>query len=440
MSAPQPVLVIRSPEDGSRVSVLSFDQWGQGYRRAAPERREELDRLVRGGTFERDGLVLKDAALTLARQRLLRAQVDDSHRGGGWANRWDDLHRSERTGQPMRMLIPGLVPWGWVPMLGGPPKVGKTKVVANYSAALALPAYRLFDHFEPATLTEDERARLVVVINAETPSEGFEEELRLAGVTDLDSEMSNLRVIHLEDELGGPGAMDLTDPAKFAWWVWRLTYCDRCDGDDDFAPVAVVVDGVTAILKEEGKSTAMYSDWYAAFRRLLRTVGTPNGLATGHTFATVDKLLGGVESMAGPDGIWTYTADNPVDADDPRWFSVMPRSVGPRVPRTRLRVNEDGRLQMAGERSGRRRVSAEGQAEDVSLQEAILAYVGACNDDGRGPTWTEVRAQALARNPDVDAALTGLVESERLATRPRRARGGGREHWVPNHSNLPNPA
>lgn len=228
-------------------------------------------------------------------------------------------------------------------------------------------------------------------INAETPPLELEAEaLRLLGPFE-DWEEEVVQIVHLE-QLGGAQMFDLTDPNIYTMWRLRMTHCSACNGTDDRPPAVVIVDGVTAILLAAGKGVEHVGLWFAAFRRLMREIGTPNALAIGHNTLTGSHLMGGVPAMAGSDGLWNYSSD---DVDDPfsaRRFSVVPRLGG--IPVAPIKVNrgEDGRL-MAGS-------VAEAAAEKGATDREIILAVAHRTKD------------YVLLHPGVDGqALTDNVES-----------------------------
>ncbi|HEU5025240.1 MAG TPA: AAA family ATPase [Spirillospora sp.] len=306
----------------------------------APELRDEL---IREGALTRDdGTPITGRPAQRVRDRLLGTY---DH-----LPRWGD--RDRRDEAPRRMLIPGLWPWGHIPVLGGNAKAGKTTIVADLAKALVLPGYRFLGHFDPVEGLEypnpdrdDEddvpppdrnRGRGVVLINAETPRDDMEAAVgtdRGWGSFTPDA----LRVAHLED-MGGASWFDVTDPEKYDRWAHELTACEECDGSDELPPFAVIVDGVTAIL---GGDMNRYGEWYAAFRRLLREIDVPNGLAVFHNTMSGGHPMGGVGSQTGADGLWRYSSG---DSDDPassRWFSVNPRLGGVPIRPTKVVLSEE---------------------------------------------------------------------------------------------------
>lgn len=254
--------------------------------------------------------------------------------GSGW---WED--GPEAGG---RWVIPGLWPWGHMPQLTGQPKVGKTVAVVNLTASLLIPERRFLDHFEPSGLTQDDRSRGIVLINAETPPAALVTELRAATEDDPDAR-EWLDVFHLE-RLGGAATFDLTEPALFDHWAHELTWCNDCNRSDDWTPSVVIVDGLTAILAAAGKGVEHYGLWYAKFRSLMTELRVPNALVVGHSTLAGSHSMGGTEALAGPDGLWTYASDNVDNPRATRRFSVTPRMGGAVVPPLRVVRNESGRL------------------------------------------------------------------------------------------------
>lgn len=343
-----------------------------------------------------------------------------------------------------RWLVPGLWRSGTIPFLGGPPKVGKTTMVEDLAAALAIPGYRFLNHFEPADLTHAERrVRGIWLINAETSPEVVESDLIALGVTSD----HGLAVSHLED-LGGPELFDLTNPAAYDRWANEFVVCETCLGDDEIAPAVVIVDGVTAVLQAAGKGVEAYGSWYAQFRRLMREIGTENALAVGHNTMSGEHLLGGVEAQAGADGLWTYTMSNPDSPSSKRWFSTRPRRGGAVVPRTEVVLDTGGRLTMGALPTGTRHqsqdapealeeplggVSADSGPDhqpETSEAAQVFDYVARCNSAGKGPSARDIRENVRGPNNLVDRAVRDLVEAGSLVKSPRAGRGGGDSYWL----------
>ncbi|MQA05295.1 MAG: AAA family ATPase [Streptosporangiales bacterium] len=318
----------------------------------SPERYEAM---IREGEFTYDdGTPITGRPLQRLRERVL----------GTYANLPDKSYLGRRSSAQRRMLIPGFMPWGTIPMLGGNPKAGKTTIAVDFATALVMPGYRFLGHFEPAELTEEELGRGLLLINAETPPEDLEAPLdwlteQKVAILDHHLPVSDLLGIeHLED-LGGAHMFDVTDPALYDLWANRLTECHDCDGMDDWTPFAVIVDGVTAILHAAGKGVEAYGEWYAAFRRLMREIDVPNALAIAHNTMAGSHLMGGVEAQAGPDALWTYSSDNADDPASTRRFSVRPRTGGVAVPPMRVVLNPEGRPVVDGKATGEAKPSVD---------------------------------------------------------------------------------
>lgn len=265
--------------------------------------------------------------------------------------RYSRLRRSvaPTVDQAVRSLIAELWRWGSIPMLGGNPKAGKSTLVAELIAALIIPGSRFLGIFPPIEMTDEERARAIWLINAENGREELHEALMEVGLECAVGDNGELYycaegggvlyVEHLE-YLGGPSKFDLTDPDTYDEWAGRFMWCP-CDGtNEQEPPLVVIVDGVTAIL---GSKTERYGEWYASFRSLMRELDVANALGVAHNGLTTGHLMNGVESMAGPDGLWSYSSNNPDDPNSWRYVSVVPRLRGPKLARTRV-VMVDGRL------------------------------------------------------------------------------------------------
>jgi AAA domain len=351
-----------------------------------------------------------------------------------------------------RWLVPDLWRFGTIPFLGGPPKVGKTTMVADLAASLAIPGHRFLNHFEPADLTDAERhPRGIWLINAETSPEVVESDLVALGVISD----HGLAVSHLE-ELGGPDLFDITDPATYERWANEFVACETCLGDDDAPPAVVIVDGLTAILQAAGKGVEAYGNWYAQFRRLMREIGTENALVVGHNTMSGEHLMGGVEAQAGADALWTYSMSHPDNPSSKRWFSTRPRRGGAVVPRTEVVFGADGRLKMGPAPSGTRNHSQEaqeavlgttgrtsansGRDPQPETPEEVLDYVARCNSAGKGPSARDIRENVRGPNTLVDGAVRDLVESGSLIKSPRAGRGGGDSYWLQESGSVPSPS
>lgn len=394
-----------------RSITQTLEEWNDQWDSSSDHERERMTALARDAQVALpDGTPLSGATLFRMRQRLIDRHVRGVLPLGS---------PLATTKPPARPLIPGLWQWGTIPTLGGPPKVGKTTLLVDLAAALLVPGHRFLDHFDPVDLTEDERLGGVWLINAETPPVALEEELR---ALIPDEHLLRLHVWHLETE-GGAGTFDLTDPDLYEEWLLRLTNCEDCDGSDDWGPTAVLADGMTAFLAASGKTTAATGLWYAAFRRLVREVGTPNALATGHNVMRGGHLMGGVEASAPGDGLWSYDTGKA----GARVFSVKPRMGGPAVPPLRVTMSE-GRL-VAKAKSEKAKPRQE-KPLPVSVRERVLAYVKERNAEGVGPSQRAVREAVAGDNRSIDAALSGLVLEGVLASKVREGRGGGVAYWV----------
>ncbi len=375
-------------------------EWPQEFELGwdSPEQEAHARLVLAEGTFiDTDGEPVSEAVAERTRRVILGTPSLLSARRGL-------AHLSGESGR--RHLFDGLWPWGTYPMLGGAPKAGKTTLIADLVAALRVPDRRFLGRYA-ATLTEDERAREVWVFNAETPAVDFDNALSEAGV---DPDDQGLRVIHLDEE-GGPGLFDITDPEKFAFWAHELLdACEWCDGSDYSPPGVVIVDGVAAI----AGSQVRYAEWYAAFKRLMKAADVPNGIATGH--AVGDHLYDATTSMAGPDGVWIYTPRSPDDAASPRYFSVLPRMGGTRVPKSRVYLDA-GRLSLE---APKRQPSSEVRGIEATEADAGESVVPASEE----PEEDRWRSDVLARLQEAgaDGALTKeLTGSGRYGTLRRDA-------------------
>ena len=380
-----------------------------GWRPQTDQARE----IIRDGQFVRDdGTQLEGIAAKRLRDRLLGTydHMPKRSRGGNGA-----------TG-PRRMLIPGLWPWGTIPVLGGNPKAGKTTLVADLARALVIPGYRFLGCFDPVEEvrywdgetvdTDHNRERGVVLINAETPAEDMEAaigmDLEVKTTEGLTSVGRWLLIEHLE-ELGGASVFDVTRPEIYDLWAHRLAECFECDGSDDQTPFAVIVDGVTAVLDND---TNRYGQWYAAFRRLMREVDVPNALAVAHNTLSGNHLMGGVEAQAGADGLWTYSS---ADSDDPgssRWFSVRPRLGGVVIPPSRVTLDLERRPVMTRE-----------AAPTSSASPAAPADLG---DYGEGVALTAAYVQAHpgADGAEITEAVSWGTKGMKLNARSRAVSDG----------------
>jgi hypothetical protein len=378
-------------------------------------------RLNDGRFLSPDGSVMPEANARRLRHRIL----------GTYG--FHALSRDRVQVPPGRWLIPGLWRWGHIPMLAGNPKAGKTSLLIEMTAALLIPGYRFLGTFEPAELTDDERERGVWLFNAETPAGDFNEGLEAVGLS-LDDE--RLHVVHLEFEGGEASALDLTDPEHYARWEFDLIQCWECQGEDDQAPIAVLVDGLTAILSND---MTRYGTWYHEFRSLMRSLDVPNAIASGHATQAGGHLMGGVEAQAQADGLWTYSSMSADDTTSKRYFSVRPRLGGAAVPRTQI-VMEDGRL-LAKHRAGLLtpgsvRAAVPVEAVHASANRAggaskearagVLAKLG--HAGARGMRSTEITGSGEF-GKDRRKALRELEAEKVIASRPE---GRGERWWLSN--------
>lgn len=354
-------------------------------------------------------------------------------------------------------LIPGMQAWGTGVFLGGAPKSGKTELVADLVAALLVPGTRFLNYFEPADLPEDGVLdRGILVVNAETNSRVFRQLLWRAGVDDTARPGAQFRprdlvnVVDLAEGPGGPASFDVTDPAVFDRWSRDLVYDESgdLDGSGEWAPFAVIVDGLTAIL---GGETSRYGVWYSKFRELMALVGVENSFVTGHSTLRGDHLMGGVEALAGSDGNWVYTL---ADADNPwssRVFRTSPRTgngdpFSARVKRTdgRLLIDPSTVRWASPERPVNASEGPSGTNPPAGTHEApqghpqtggvirekVLDFVSRCNGAGTGPSVRQIRDEIPGDNSEVDSALRALVDDGRLTQKTRKGRGGGHAYWA----------
>jgi hypothetical protein len=400
----------------ARANVYSFEGWAREYRGSGPERQEQMEALVSGGTVHRrrDEVVLDGRDLIVLRQRLARVMQGRDH-----TNYWDE---QTPEAAPVRFLLDGLWPWGTCPSLAGQYGSGKTRLLVNLLRALVDPTVRFLGTFGPTTLTEEEMGRTIEYLNCETPAELFEEELRRVGL-DRDSEgfwgvpgqerSHSIRVRHLEQE-GGADIFDITDPVIFDDWVFRLTYCESCEGrdpGDDVSPVLLIVDTMTAVLGDADKDSSDYGAFIAAFHRLLRVCDIPNGLTVGHSYGTTARLLGSPENMTRQDGRWSYMSD---DAENPlatRRFKVQPRSTAPRVLSTPVVEGADGLLYLSEpERPAPREQPAGGEEEPFTRQHLDAVRSRLASAPPKGLRKTEVTGRGR-EGTSLRAALNHLIET-----------------------------
>lgn len=369
-------------------------------RLASPEVREQMDRDAGEGQLLTD----QGEPLDPATEKRVRTRLLDRYGHIPPAPTFAEYGRAARD--TPRWLIPDLWPWDTIPMLSGNHKAGKTTVVADLVASLVVPGRKFLDRFGPADWGGEEPD--VFLINAETPEQAMLDALYTAGVEDD----SHLVVNDLEVS-GGAHRFDVTVPENYDFWGERLVYCVSCDGSDDSPPGVVIVDGMTAIL---GGSTDRYAEWYAAFRRLMREVGVPHALCTGHTTMSGTHSMGGVEALGGPDGLWTYASMDPDNPTSRRYFQVQPRLGGAVVPRTEVQMVE-GRLTAAAESS-----SPESTPHEVETIDRCAEVLQRLTDAGpEGLTSSELtgggeEGQSRRKARD-ELAHEGLIVSRREGRR-----------------------
>lgn len=399
-----------------QTAALNVPDWRQRRSQASPEEGRLMDEWARDGVLsDSEGQPL-DVTLELRiRDRLLFPEME--------TRTFFQQLRDHRASGGTRFLVPGLWPWGAYSQLGGPPKAGKTALVAELCASLLVPEHRFLGHFDPATLTEEEREMGVVLVNTEMDPGPVLDALAEAGVP----EDAHLLPIHLREE-GGARQFDLTDEGLYREWVHRLIWCEECDGSDEYPPVVVIVDNLTAVLQDVSRPLEAYGELHGKFAQLMREIGCPNGLAVVHNTLAGGHAMGGVTGSNRPDGLWNYWSDNPDDPAARRWFSVVPRLGGQAVPRSQV-VQEEGRLRLMVD---------EGAAPVVT--EAVLDYAAQvrerldqAGDAGllRKQVTGEGREGGLRR-----AALDALIQSGEVVTRPEPGRGNPRRCWLAVHQPL----
>lgn len=382
--------------------------------------------------IEKADIWLAEGPMPEINAKRVRARLLDSKGNlGSWEERQPGAQVPEGE---RRYLIPELWPWGTTPLLTGQPKVGKSTLVAELVASLAIPGRRFLDHFDPASLSEDEmHAGGITIISAEGAPEDYERELIRLGVDpEAGPEQALVTMYHLEAE---QLSFDLTDPEVFEEWLIRLAICDTCDGTDDLIPTVIVVDGITAVLQNAGMSVEQYGAWIAAFRMLQRALGTPNGLVVGHSTFGGGHALGNTEGSAQSDGLWGYTSSNPDKPTATRKFKVTPRMGGIAIPPTRVDL-EDGRLALASriEKSESRESSTDAVQgwESRDLGALLVEFVAEHHArSGKWPTTSELRGSKVPRKrlPEVREKL---VEEGRLHTSKLPSNGGGAVFMIPD--------
>jgi len=385
-----------------------YDPYGRGSDWAGlpHDQREEV--LVEGIYLTPDGEPMSEAVAKRVRHRLL-GTFDHLPRPGDTAGAGE-----------VSYLLDGLWMRGAIPILSGNQKAGKSTVVADLAVSLLTPGRRFLGRFE-SLMTEEERERGVWVINAENPPALFEEEVW----SQYEEGTSNSLTIEHLDALGGASAMDLTDPAIYDLWLNRFVECVECQGVDDTTPAVVIVDGMTAIV---GSDTSRYAEWYAKFKQLMRELDVPSALAVGHSTIAGTHLMGGIESLGAPDGLWSYWSQNADRPSSPRWFSAVPRLGMPAVDDTRVHKTE-GRLHLDAAASPAQPSASIGQDETYEgqvrerLDEAGAAGLRRSEVTGGG------REGGLRRT-----ALNGLIERGEVVTRTEATgRNPAERCWLVTH-------
>jgi hypothetical protein len=316
-----------------------------------------------------------------------------------------------------------------VPSLGGPPGAGKSVVVGDLCGALVQPGRRFLDYFEPSTLSildgED-----VVLIDTEMGEAAYVALLEQSGLREGDQ----LTVIHMDD-YGGPASFDLTDPDMFDQMAEVLTSCYECDEGDDAPPSVVIVDNLTAVLQDVGKPLEAYGELHGAFVRLLRSVGTPNGLSVVHNTLEGRHAMGGVTGQNRQAGRWSVWSSNGDDPFAQRYISVKPRWPGRPVPATRLDLGGDGRPHMAEPAyptpGASSKAATESEAEVYTMQ--VRERLAEAGPEGlrRAEVTGGGREGKLRRE-----ALNALIESGEGVEQddPSGGRGNPKRCWLAQHS------
>lgn len=380
--------------------------WTNQWATLTAEEREHRHQVIVRGTYVMpDGELMPEANVRRVRATLL----------GTYDSRPRML--DPREDEPGRELISGLWRWGTVPMLGGPPKVGKSTLIAELIAALIIPGRRFLGYFDPVQLTPEERARAIWLLNAENPPGELHEALLAAGLQfDIDAAPyyyaeggGVLYVEHLEDH-GGASVFDLTVPENRDWWEYRFMQCPCTGIDDSQPPLVVIADGVTAML---GSDTTRYGAWFGPFRDLLRALDVPNGLAVGHNGLAGKHLMNGVESMAGPDGLWTYTSPNADEPSAPRYFWTVPRLRAAAVPKGRVRIGEDGLLSYKPKESPSTGLE-EKEPESTDWEQDVLTRLIAAGESGLMTTEVTGRGRVGQLRKK---ALDALAKAGRIVSR-----------------------
>lgn len=387
---------------------------------------EALETYVREANLWLDGEPMPEVNAKRVRARLLNPNAE--------YERWEYRQPGVRVpeGNERRWLIPGLWPWGTTPLLTGQPKVGKSTLVADLVASLAIPGRKFLGYFEGTSLTPEEMwSGGIILISAEGAPEDYERELIRLGLSARDERQALVNLYHLEAE---QLSFDLTDPEVFEEWLIRLPVCDDCDGTDDYSPTVIVVDGITAVLQNAGKGVEHYGQWIAAFRKLQRELGTPNGLIVGHSTLSGGHALGNTEGSAQSDGLWSYSSANPDNPNAERKFKVVPRLGGVAIPPTPVK-RVDGRLVLSprdGSTSrGETSVTASQSRAEPDFKEVMMKFVADHHTStGQWPSTTDLRSSKVPRER-VAEVREQLVEEGRLYQSKLSSPGGGAVFMIP---------
>lgn len=380
-------------------------------------------KIVNGGTFLVDG-----APMPEGRARFERAKILGTHKS-------QSAPYDPTEAGPVRDYVPGLWTHGTIPMLGGPPKVGKSAFVLQLAASLVTPGRRFLDHFSPAEMLESERSRNVWLLNAENPPQMVHAILRRLGLEydnferpfyydpAASEDVGVLFVEHLE-ALGGADTFDLSSAEVRDYWTYRLME----PSEGEFPPLTVIADGMTAMLNSD---THGYGKWFAGFRKTLNAIDVPNGLAIGHHGMSTGYMMQGSESVGGPDGTWMYEAKSPDRSPNAaRWFSTSKRLDTPGVDRSRVAIDSGGLLSLVS--TDTRELPQREHERDPFTDQGRASRIrdllhGAA---GAGLWGTEVtgRGQDGLANKRV---LLGMVEAGTVVSRAvQNGRTRGTRYWL----------
>jgi hypothetical protein len=322
----------------------------------------------------------------------------------------------------LRVYIQGLWNHGTVPGFVGPKWWGKTKLLCALVAALVIPGKRFLGYFEPVEMTEEEWARDVWLLNAETHIGALHAELLLNGLTfgyrdgvpcyfwdsqgfaEPDPDQGVLIVEQLVKT--SATSFDLTDEGRYDFWVTRLTKFVY----HHIPPLTVVADGVTAML---GNDTSRYGIWSSRFKDLLRECEIPNGLGSLHSPMGVNTNtpMYGVESMGQWDGMWIGSSPVfPIGPDDRRDFRTYPRLGDPAVPLHRIVADDDGLLRMV---EAPTKTTSRPDGEEPDRKQVLLDRL---RDAPEGWLWTKdlCRTEGDDYKPD-RAALKELLSEGKVS-------------------------